>query len=382
MYVVVYIVKIVSITNYGTTSMRGADITQSSMFSYRTLEERIPKKHPLRQLRMVVDGLLATMNEELDAVYATTGRDSIPPERLLRASLIQTLHSIRSERALIDHIDYNLLYRWFVGLGMDEKVWHHSTFSANRDRLLGEGIARLFFDKVLHLAEWKGLLSNEHFTVDGTLIEAWASMKSFVAKDGSSKPPEDGGRNPTVDFKGEKRSNETHASTTDPDARLYKKAEGEKSRLGYLGHALMENRNGLVVDVETTHATGTAEREAAKVMAARTVTKAGATLGADKGYDVPEFVEAIREQGVTPHVAQKKKGSAIDRRTTRHAGYAVSLKIRKRVEEVFGWSKTVGPLRKARFVGLAKVKAQTLFTFAAYNLTRMATILGWRLSTA
>lgn len=176
--------------------MRGADITQSSMFSYRTLEERIPKKHPLRQLRMVVDGLLATMNEELDAVYATTGRDSIPPERLLRASLIQTLHSIRSERALIDHIDYNLLYRWFVGLGMDEKVWHHSTFSANRDRLLGEGIARRFFDKVLHLAEWKGLLSNEHFTVDGTLIEAWASMKSFVAKDGSNKPPEDGGRIP------------------------------------------------------------------------------------------------------------------------------------------------------------------------------------------
>jgi len=362
--------------------MRGADITQASMFSYRTLEERIPKKHPLRKLRAVVDGLLASMDAELDGVYAKTGRDSIPPERLLRASLIQTLHSIRSERVLVEHIDYNLLYRWFVGLGIDEKVWHHSTFSANRDRLLNERIARLFFDKVLHLAEWQGLVSDEHFTVDGTLIEAWASMKSFVAKDGSGKPPEDGGRNPTVDFQGEKRSNDTHASTTDPDARLYKKAEGEKSRLGYLGHALMENRNGLVVDADTTHATGMAEREAAKAMVARTVTKVGATLGADKGYDVKEFVESIRGRGVTPHVAQKKTGSAIDRRTTRHAGYAVSLKIRKRVEEVFGWGKTVGPLRKARFVGLAKVKAQTVFTCAAYNLTRLATIFGWRLSTA
>lgn len=362
--------------------MRGADITQASIFSYRTLEERIPKKHPLRKLRAVVDGLLASMDEELDAIYAPTGRDSIPPERLLRASLIQTLHSIRSERALVDHIEFNLLYRWFVGLGMDEPVWHHSTFSANRDRLLNEGIARLFFNKVLHLAEWQDLLSNEHFTVDGTLIEAWASMKSFVAKEGSGKPPEDGGRNPTVDFKGEKRSNDTHASTTDPDARLYKKAEGEKSRLGYLGHALMENRNGLVVDGETTHATGTAEREAAKAMVERTVTRTGATLGADKAYDVPEFVQALRERGVTPHVAQKAKGSAIDRRTTRHPGYATSLRIRKRVEEVFGWGKTVGSLRKARFVGLAKVKAQTLFTFAAYNLSRMATIFGWRLSSA
>lgn len=362
--------------------MRGSDFTQASMFSYRTLEDRVPKKHPLRKLRAVVDGLLASMDKELDAIYAATGRDSIPPERLLRASLIQTLHTIRSERALVEHIEFNLLYRWFVGLGMDEAVWHHSTFSANRDRLLNERVARLFFDKVLHLAEWQGLLSNEHFTVDGTLIEAWASMKSFVAKNGSGNPPEDGGRNPTVDFKGESRSNETHASTTDPDARIYRKADGEKSRLGYLGHALMENRSGLVVDAETTHATGTAEREAAKAMVGRTVTRMGATLGADKGYDVPEFVEAMRQRGVTPHVAQKKKGSAIDKRTTRHAGYATSLKIRKRVEEVFGWSKTVGPLRKARFVGLAKVKAQTVFTFAAYNLTRMATIFGWRLSSA
>jgi IS5 family transposase len=234
---------------------------------------------------------------------------------------------------------------------------------------------------VLDLADWQELVSSEHFTVDGTLIEAWASMKSFVPKDGSGKPPEGGGRNPTVDFKGEKRTNATHASTTDPDARLYKKAEGEKARLGYLGHALMENRNGLVVDVETTQASGTAEREAAEVMVARSV-KPGATLGADKGYDTAEFVQAMRAQGVTPHVAQKKVGSAIDARTTRHSGYAVSRKVRKRVEEIFGWAKTVGGLRKTRFVGLAKVTAHTVFTFAAYNLVRMATLFGWRLNTA
>jgi hypothetical protein len=244
-------------------------------------------------------------------------------------------------------------------------------------------VAQAFFAKVLGLAEWQGLVSDEHFTVDGTLIEAWASIKRFVPKDGSGKPPEDGGlKNPTVNFKGERRSNDTHESTTDPDARLYKKSEGDKSRLCYLSHALMENRHGLVVDAETTHATGTAEREAAKTMVGRTIKKAGATLGADKGYDVAEFVDALRQAKVTPHVAQKEKGSAIDGRTTRHAGYTVSLRIRKRVEEIFGWSKTVGGLRKTRFRGLAKVKAQTIFTFAAYNLTRMATIMGWRLSSA
>ena len=360
--------------------MRGADVTQASLFSYRTLEDRIPTKHPLRKLRLVVDAILATLREELDELYASTGRHSIPPERLLRASLIQTLFTIRSERQLVQHIDFNLLYRWFVGLNMDDAVWDHSTFSANRDRLLNEEIARAFFAKILVLAEWQDLVSDEHFSVDGTLIEAWASMKSFVKKDGTTPPPEDGGRNPTVLFKGEKRSNETHESTTDPDARLYKKSEGDKSRLCFMGHALMENRHGLVVDVETTHATGTAEREAAKTMVERTVKKAGATLGADKGYDVAAFVEAMREAKVTPHVAQKAKGSAIDGRTTRHAGYKTSLKIRKRIEEVFGWSKTVGGLDKARFVGLAKVKAQTIFTFAAYNLTRMATLFGWRLS--
>ena len=360
--------------------MRGADITQAALFSYRTLEQRIPKNHPLRKFRVVVDAILASMDAELDALYAPTGRDSIPPERLLRASLIQTLFSIRSERQLVTHIDYNLLYRWFVGLGMDEAVWNHSTFSANRDRLLNETIVRSFFAKVLGLAEWRGLVSDEHFSVDGTLIEAWASMKSFVKKDGPPPPPEDGGRNPSVIFKGEPRSNDTHASTTDPDARLYKKSEGDKSRLCYLGHALMENRHGLAVDVETTLASGTAERDAAKVMVARTLTKP-ATLGADKGYDVAEFVDALREAKVTPHVAQKAKHSAIDGRTMRHAGYKQSLKIRKRIEEIFGWAKTIGGLRKARFVGLAKVSAQTVFTLAAYNLTRMATLFGWRLST-
>jgi transposase len=361
--------------------MRSPDVTQSAIFSYRTLEARIPATHPLRKLRAVVDGILGAMHAEFEALYSHAGRPSIAPERLLRASLMQTLYSIRSERQLVQHIDFNLLYRWFVGLDMDDPVWDHSVFSKNRDRLLNEAVARSFFGRVLALAEWQGLVSCEHFTVDGTLIEAWASLKSFVPKDGSGRPPPDGGKNPTVDFKGERRSNDTHASSTDPEARLYKKAEGEKSRLCYLGHALMENRNALAVDVETTPASGTAEREAAKTMVARTVT-GKATLGADKGYDVAEFVAAMREQNVTPHVAQKKTGSAIDGRTTRHAGYAQSLKKRKLVEEIFGWAKTVGGLRKTRFIGLAKVKAQTVFTFAAYNLTRMATIFGWRLNSA
>ena len=240
------------------------------------------------------------MDGELDGLYADFGRVSIPPERLLRASLLQTLFSIRSERQLVAHIDYNLLYRWFVGLGMNEEVWNHSTFSANRDRLLNEAVARLFFRKVLALAEWQGLVSDEHFSVDGTLIEAWASMKSFVKKDGTTPPPEGGGRNPTVVFKGETRSNDTHQSTTDPDARLYKKSEGDKSRLCYLGHALMENRNGLAVDVETTHASGTAEREAAKTMMDSLDQKKQATLGADKWYDVHRFVQAVRDRGLPP----------------------------------------------------------------------------------
>ena len=359
--------------------MRSADVTQSAMFSFRTLEQRIPASHPLRKLRVLVDGILASLHWELEKLYAKTGRPSIPPERLLRASLIQTLYSIRSERQLMQHIDYNLLYRWFVGLDMDDKVWDHSTFTKNRDRLLNETVARAFFEKVLGLARWNDLVSSDHFSVDGTLIEAWASVKSFKAKDGSGKPPEGGGRNATVDFKGEERKNDTHASTTDPEARLFKKSKGDKSRLCYMGHALMENRNGLAVDVETTLATGKAEREAAEEMVKRSL-RPGATLGADKNYDTAGFVKAMRQCKVTPHVAQKEQG-AIDGRTTRHAGYAVSLTIRKRIEEIFGWAKEVGPMRKTRFIGLAKVKAQTVFTLAAYNLTRMATIFGWRLNT-
>lgn len=359
--------------------MRSADVTQSAMFSFRTLEQRIPTSHPLRKLRALVDGILASLHWELEKLYAKTGRPSIPPERLLRASLIQTLYSIRSERQLMQHIDYNLLYRWFVGLDMDDAVWDHSTFTKNRDRLLNETVARAFFEKVLGLARWHDLVSSDHFSVDGTLIEAWASMKSFKAKDGSGKPPEGGGRNATVDFSGEERKNDTHASTTDPEARLFKKSKGDKSRLCFMGHALMENRNGLAVDVETTLATGKAEREAAEEMVKRSL-KPGATLGADKNYDTAGFVKAMRQRKVTPHVAQKERG-AIDRRTTRHAGYAVSLTIRKRIEEIFGWAKEVGPMRKTRFIGLAKVKAQTVLTLAAYNLTRMATIFGWRLNT-
>ena len=359
--------------------MRKTDVTQHAMFSYRSLEDRIPATHPLRKLRILVDGILKVMNAEFEEVYSRRGRPSITPERLLRASLLQTLFTIRSERQLVQHIEYNLLYRWFVGMNIDEPIWNHSTFSANRDRLFNEAMTQRFFAQVLHIAEWQRLISDEHFTVDGKMIEAWASIKSFLKKDGSSPPPGNGGRNPTVDFKGEKLANDTHQSTTDPDARLYKKSAGDKSRLSYLSHALMENRNGLIVDAETTLATGTAERDAALAMAERTITKPGATLGADKGYDVAGFVQQLRALRITPHVAQKKT-SAIDGRTTRHAGYKVSLKKHKLVEEIFGWSKTVGGLRKARFVGLAKVRAQTIFTFAAYNLTRMATIFGWRLS--
>ncbi len=362
--------------------MRGIDYTQNELLSYRTLESRIPGDHPLRKLRYLVDILLTTLDEEFDDLYSRRGRASIPPERLLRASLLQILFSIRSERQLIEHIDFNLLYRWFVGLSMDDEVWDHSTFSANRDRLLNERVSRLFFDRVLCLAEWQDLVSDEHFSVDGTLIKAWASVKSVKAKDGSSRPPEDSTRNPSVNFKGEKRCNDTHESTTDPEARMYKKSQGDKAQLAFPGHALMENRHGLVVDVEVTQATGTAGQEAATKMIKRSVKKAGATVGSDKNYDTQNFVAELRAMKVTPHVTQKAEGSAIDKRTTRHPGYTSSLKIRKRIEEVFGWSKTVGGLRQTRFRGVKKVTAQTVFTFAAYNLTRLMTLLQWRYSTA
>jgi transposase len=348
------------------------------MFSYISLEERVPATHPLRKLRGVVDALLATMSNEFEKVYARRGRPSVPPEMLLKALLLQILFSIRSERQLVEAIDYNLLYRWFVGLNIEDKVWDHSTFSANRERLFNEELARVFFERVKLSAQWGKLTSDEHFSVDGTLIDAWASHKSFKRKDddGSNAPPP--GRNPEVNFKGQQRCNDTHASTTDADARLYKKAQGDKSRLCHMGHILMENRNGLVVDVQITHASGTAEREAALAMLERRNSKhKRATVGADKGYDCKAFVKGCRKRNVTPHVAAKDKHSAVTARITRHEGYKVSLKVRKRIEEAFGWVKTVGGLGRSKLIGQAKLAGQALLCFATYNLVRMGSIGGW-----
>ena len=346
------------------------------MFSYISLEERVPAKHPLRKLRRVVDALLASMSAEFEAVYATGGRPSVPPEMLLKALLLQILFSIRSERLLVEAINYNLLYRWFVGLNLEDKVWDHSTFSANRERLFNEDLARIFFERVKLTAGWAKLTSDEHFSVDGTLIDAWASHKSFQRKDDDSTPPQ--GRNPEVDFKGETRSNDTHASSTDGDARLYKKAQGDKSRLCHMGHILMENRNGLIVDVEVTHASGTAEREAAlKMLGRRRSLHKRATVGADKGSECKAFIKACRKLQVTPHVAAKAQHSAIDGRTKRHEGYKTSLKVRKRIEEAFGWIKTVGGLAKTKLIGQAKLTGQALMCFATYNLVRMGSLGQW-----
>jgi transposase len=354
--------------------MRGPDQTQDGIFSYVPLEERIPADHPLRRLRVVVDGILSSMSPLFSERYSRTGRPSIAPERLLRALLLQILFTIRSERQLVEQIHFNLLFRWFVGLGMDERVWERTVFSVNRERLFTEDLAREFFNRVLHVAEWKGLVSDEHFSVDGSLIEAWAGHKSFVRKDGGS-PPAGPGRNPKVDFHGEARSNATHASTTDPQARLYKKSKFTESKLRYITHALSENRNGLVVDVETTLATGTAEREAAITMIDRTIRTEGATVGADKGYDVESFVEALRHRKVKAHVARKTTGSAVDGRTARGKSYAISLRKRKRIEECFGWIKTIGGLRKTRHIGLRRLAGQALLTFAGYNLVRLMNLL-------
>ncbi|MEO1750580.1 IS5 family transposase [Thiofaba sp. EF100] len=356
--------------------MRGNQNFQGAMFSYISLEERVPQAHPLRKLRAVVDALLASMNNEFEAVYARRGRPSVPPEMLLKALLLQILFSIRSERLLVEAIDYNLLYRWFVGLNIEDKVWDHSTFSANRERLFNEDLARVFFERVKLSAQWGKLASDEHFSVDGTLIEAWASHKSFKRKgDDSANPP---GRNPEVDFKGQERSNDTHESTTDADARLFKKAPGDKSRLCHMGHILMENRNGLIVDVEITHASGTAEREAALAMLARRGNKnKRATVGADKGYDTKDFITGCRRLKVTPHVAAKDKHSVVDGRIKRHEGYKTSLKVRKRIEEAFGWIKTVGGLAKTKLIGQARLTGQALLCFATYNLVRMGSIGGW-----
>lgn len=349
------------------------------MFSYISLDARVPKGHPLRPVRAMVDSALKAMSRDFARIYSTEGRPSIAPERLLRALLLQVFYSIRSERLLMESLDYNLLFRWFVGLSADEPVWERTTFSKNRERLLEGEVARRFFELILRQAEQAGLTSEEHFSVDGTLIEAWASHKSFRRKDGGDDDNPDGpGRNAGRNFHGETRSNDTHASTTDPDARMYRKGNGTPAKLCFAGHVLMENRNGLVVDAMVTEANGTAEREAALQMLARRPA-ARVTVGADKAYDTQDFIAQARALGVTPHVAQNDKrrgGSAIDGRTTRHPGYGLSQVIRKRIEEVFGWGKTVGPLHKTKLRGLARVGFQMLLTAAGFNLIRMRRLLG------
>jgi transposase len=358
--------------------MRGDDRQQGAMFSYVSLEKRVPENHPLRPIRAMVDQALTDLSEAFETLYSRVGRPSIPPEKLLRALLLQVLYTVRSERMLMEQLDYNLLFRWFVGLGLDDAVWVPTVFSKNRDRLLEGDIANELFARVLAQAKSRHLLSAEHFTVDGTLIEAWAGQKSFKTKEATSGPPPDDPGNPTVDFHGEKRSSTTHQSTTDPEARLFKKGKGREAKLSYMGHVLMENRNGLVVDAELTQATGTAEREAALTMLEQIPGSGTVTVGADKGYDTRNFVAQARDLEVTPHVAQNTSGrkSAIDGRTTRHPGYAISQRIRKRVEEVFGWMKTIGLMRKTRHQGVARVGWMFVFAAAAYNLIRMRNLAG------
>ena len=357
--------------------MRGREPEQQVMFSYVNIETRIPREHPLRIIKMLVDEVLRQLSPEFDRMYARGGRPSVPPEQLLRALLIQILYSVRSERLLMEQLDYNLLFRWFVGLGIDDEVWVPETFTVNRDRLLEADVAHLFFRGVVEQARSRELLSDDHFTVDGTLLEAWASQKSFRPVD---EPPEPGprGRNPEVDFRGQKRSNQTHRSTTDPDARMAKKGN-TAAKLAYTGSALMENRHGLIVDTEVDHATGTAECDSALAMLDRLPKKARRrTLGADKLYDTRDFVRGCRERGFTPHVAQNinhQRGSAIDARTTRHAGYATSQRRRKLVEQGFGWDKTVGLLDKLRHRGKKLVGWIYAFTSAAYNLVRLRALI-------
>ena len=363
--------------------MRGDESRSEGLFSYIRLEERVPADHPLRAVRALVNEVLAVLSDRFDELYSHTGRPSIAPEYLLRATLLQAFFTVRSERQLMEQIDYNLLFRWFVGLSIDVKVWDASVFSKNRDRLLEADVAQEFLATLLSLPQVKQLLSSDHFSVDGTLIKAWASMKSFRPKDGSGEPPADG-RNGERNFRQEKRSNKTHASTTDPDAKLYRKGNGQESRLCYMGHVLMENRNGLAVAVDVTRATGTAEREAALALVDDHRSGEGRiTLGGDKAYDVEAFVHALRERKVTPHIAidghvsktGKKRKTAIDARTLRHVGYDISQRCRKRIEEVFGWTKTTGGIAQIKVRGLAKVQAIFSFAVLAYNLIRIPKLL-------
>jgi len=358
--------------------MRGDRHQEDQLFSYIPLEDRVPTNHPLRSIRAFVDPILKDLSPRFDAIYSKYGRPSIPPEQLLRALLLQVLYSVRSERLLCEQLEYNLLFRWFVGLSMDDRVWVPTVFTKNRDRLLQGEIADAFFAAVVAEARRRRWLSDQHFTVDGTLLEAYASQKSFRPKDEPPEPPLGGGTNPDVNFRGEKRSNQTHASTTDPDARLARKGPGRESKLSYQANALMDNRHGLIVDTQVLHATGTAEREAALAMVDRLPRRGRRrTLGADKGYDTRDFVAGLRDRNVTPHVAQNTshRRSAIDGRTTRHAGYAESQKKRKLVEQGFGWQKTVGLMRKLRHRGLRLVQWMYTFTGAAYNLVRMRRLL-------
>jgi transposase len=352
--------------------MRGELEDSEGMFSYITPAQRVPKEHPLRPIRAMVDAALKELSPTFQRLYSRVGRPSIPPERLIRASVLQMLYSIRSERQLMEQLNFNILYRWFVGLGMDERVWDATVYTKNRRRLLDGRVDVKFFEAILNQAREKGLLSEEHFTVDGTLIEAWASQKSFQRKGRPGPPPDDPG-NPSVSFRGEKRTNHTHESKTDPQARLWRKARGHEAKLCYMGHALMDNRHGLAVAGIATIASGYAEREAALQLVASKARGSRITLGADKAYDVTDFVESLREMEVTPHVAQNdtNRSSAIDARTTRHPGYDVSQRVRKRVEEIFGWLKTVGLLRKVKHRGQPQVDSVFRFGLAVYNLVRI-----------
>ena len=360
--------------------MRGTDKRLGELFSYVDLEKRVRQDHPLRPIREMANAALASLSDDFAGLYSGMGRPSIAPEMLLRAMLLQAFYSIRSERQLMERLEFDLLFRWFVGLGIDAPVWDHSTFSKNRDRLLEGDIAAKFLAAVLAQPRVKRLLSSEHFSVDGTLIEAWASMKSFKPKDSKGGDDEEsGGRNASADFRGEKRSNETHASTTDPDAMLYRKGPGMEARLCFIGHGLMENRSGLIVDTRLTRVSGHAERLAALDMIEAWADRPRAiTLGADRGYDAADFVEELRTLNVRPHVARNisRRRSAIDGRTTRHPGYAASQRIRKRIEEAFGWIKTVAGMRKTKLRGLDKVDWAFAFTAAAYNLVRLPKLLG------
>lgn len=357
--------------------MRGHDIPQTSLFSFVDMEKRIPASHPLRKIRVLIDRGLAQLEARLTAMYSSAGRVSIAPEKLIRALMIQVLFSVRSERQLVEQLDYNILFRWFVGLGMDDPVWNHSTFSKNRDRLLEADICQQLLRAVYDEATAAGLVSQEHFSVDGTLLEAWASQKSFKPKDGSGGDDanQGGGRNAEADFHGQRRSNETHASTTDPDARLARKGNGKESKLCYAGHIIVENRNGLVAGTLVNEAMGNAERDGADALVSDLAGSHRITVGADKGYDRADTVARMQKMNATLHAAQKRRHSAIDARTTRHPGYAVSQRIRKRVEEPFGWGKVIGGLRKLRHRGLELIDSCFALTMTGYNLVRMRNLM-------